>query len=88
MGEAARSRFFFSRSAAARGRAVDPTLAGEEKSSVGQQQRLTGKKNVPSAALHQRCLQKSCERIRNARGLEFFRALNLFQRIVNSESDL
>lgn len=34
-----------------RGRAVDSTLAGEEKSAVGLQQRLTGK-NVPITALH------------------------------------
>lgn len=46
-----------------RERAVDPILAGErKKSTVGLQQGLTGK-NVPSAALHQRCpgLRKAFE---------------------------
>lgn len=61
-----------------RERAQAPTLAGEEKSADGLQQRLTGK-NDPSAALHHRRRrpQKSCERTRNKRGPEFAPPLKL-----------
>lgn len=61
-----------------RERAVDRTLAGEEKSADGPQQRLTGK-NVPAAVLQPSCpgLQKPREVADNVWGLDFFRPLNL-----------
>lgn len=87
MGEAARARPIFSR----RGRALASTLAGDrEKASsdcISNSPRKRRKKNVASiAALHQPCLQKSCERTRGCG--EFLQSLNLFERTVNSAGEI